>query len=181
MSAGHDSQMSNQKLVLILCSTVLFGFITGSITYLQLNTGGETPTNKVETVSKETFLITARSYGACERTQSCPQYKIDTDGVYIFTTQTRDGVEKNFEDTLTKKQFEALQDILVATDLNGFTKKLTAQPCPAEAGGLSERYTIHYEGTTFEYDTCVHDIQRAPLFDMLRDYFVVFTTLHSSS
>ncbi len=177
MSGHSHGHGSNTSVYVILVTTFLFGFICGGLIFLYTNTD----TSEVaegEPVSKA-LRVTAQSYGGCESVGGCPSYSIAADGAYTFIARDGAGNVQTFEDELTKKQLDSLRSQAEEVDFDTLTKSTFEGACPAAEGRLSERYTIEYQGVRYEFDTCKQNIVKSPLFNLLRDYFVVFSTLHN--
>lgn len=165
-----------KHIYLILIATFIFGFLSGVILFHYNNTGEEGGGK----LKKETHdvIITARTYGGCERGARCASYRIVGDGAYLFIPQTGGDSSVKYEGTLSEKQQSVLFSVLAETDLGVAQNTSFEGTCPADHDGVAYRYDIVRGDEEYSFDSCVVDMSNAPLFASLRTYFTYFSTTH---
>ena len=162
-----------KHIYLIGIATLLFGFITGVLIYLQSHTGEERENNLRDA---EQFSIVGRMYGGCE-SLGCASYSIDADGSYTYI-QNRAGEEERFEGKLARSNREEIEDALQQTQLRAVEDSVFTGTCPIAFDGPAYRYDLVYGGERYSIDTCRQDTAGEPLFALLEQYFSLFEERH---
>jgi hypothetical protein len=144
--------MTNQDKLSVLI-TFIFGLVVGGYLYL---TGFATTFKLPEAGQEATYaglIITADSYGACERENACLSYQILEDGSYRAVFDTT-GVKLVVEDSVTRLLKRDLIAALVEAELKIQTKEKTTPGCHYGADSTNYRFNITLNGRDYLLDTC---------------------------
>lgn len=174
--SGHGHAPSTKSLYLIFGATLIFGFVTGVIVFLQNNLGKEGGGSLDTDTGGLTIL--ANMYGGCSRGNGCTSYRITNDGAFEYLVHNGDAGEVRYGDTFSDKQFEALTTSISKTDFNAVKQTKFTGTCPSTYDGVAYRYSIQYEGVPYTFDSCSEKLDGA-LFLMLQNYFDVFASMYA--
>ena len=168
-----------KHLYLIFIATFVFGFIAGVILFLYNNTGQEVDTSHDGT-NVEAFTIHAYMYGGCMRGGGCASYQISNDGSYTYIVRTQVSGERKFNGVLSKnKQIDLLEKVST-TEFDVVTNSQYTETCPVTFDGVAYKYDILYKGERYEFDSCIEDVEEEVLFDLLQEYFYIFSAQHNN-
>lgn len=176
MSGHGPSGPSTKSLYLIFIATFVFGMVSGVIIFLQSNTGDAGNVGSVS--NTDTMTIAVYAYGGCAR-GGCASYQITSDGAYTYLVRDPAGGEKRITDTLSQKQFTALEVQLADVDLPTIQASEFNGTCPITFDGIAYRYDITYQGVQYSLDSCVHDVEGNAFFDTLTNYFEIFALVQN--
>lgn len=165
-------------MYLLILLTFITGFVGGAVLYLETRSTAEpNKTIIAEPDFKIGFEIIGYRYGGCERL-GCPSYRIADDGSYTYLTQTREGEDMRYEDTISEKRVGELALAVYAIDFDEIYDHGYTGTCPADYDGIAYRYEIERDGERFSIDSCREDIRTEALFMILADYFEIFSVTH---
>lgn len=165
-----------KHLYLIILSTLVMGFFTGVYVYFLTRTQVEEP---IDQPTRDGFIIVADVYGGCELLGTCPSYRIDEDGDYMYVVRERGSEDLRFEDSLSEQRRDELEALLRSTDFESIEDSEFQGTCPVAFDGPAYVYTIEYEGEDHDIDTCIEDVGGVELFETLADQFEIFRLTHA--
>jgi hypothetical protein len=167
-----------KPFVFILASSLAVGIVAGVYVFFVTRTAEETvPQNLRERTGG--FEIVADAYGGCQII-GCPSYRLLSDGSYVYVLDERDGVGERYEGNLSSEEIRALRTAMSTTDFEALKQRMFEGTCPAFIDGVSHRFTIRFEEETFEFDSCVEDIEKTSLFETLISTYSVFRSGETS-
>ena len=91
-----------------------------------------------------------------------------------------DGVAQKFEDTVSKKRIDELENMLKAREIERVEESDFTGTCPITYDGLAYRFEIRLDGSQYRIDTCSQDISSSELFTKLVENFQIFELTHNA-
>lgn len=153
------SLMDRQQL-LMMVGTFLIGCFIGLYTFLV----GYAPTAErmsqaVESIGTS-LVITGEAYGGCDRTNSCPKFRIADDGSYRYFYVTNRADEPVLrEGVLPLGIQQSLRQAVIIERLEAQSQAIEPAFCESYVDGIDVRYFVAFDNTTYILDSCGTAVQ----------------------
>lgn len=136
--------------------TFLVGFFLGGFWYI---TGGAATTSSVKEVpvleKLSEFEVVSEVYGGCQKTNSCPTFRVTNDGSYrYFRTPTAGAEQVLRQGVIPIRLLQQLKSSLTDNALKTQSKKTEPAFCNSFADGIDVRYEITLDGNVYKIDSC---------------------------
>jgi hypothetical protein len=141
--------MEREDLISILLTFVM-GMVAGGYLYLTQVASLDRMLAMPDLATSESFVVVGESYGSCGR--DCPQFRVAPDASYRYFYTNASGERALLEDTLPNSLMRPLRGNITARELK--QQSADSSVCTATDDGISIRYRITLDGTTYELDSC---------------------------
>jgi hypothetical protein len=165
-----------RHLFFILTLTLVTGMATGIFGFF-VTRDTSSLVKEVAEQPQDGFEILATVYGGCSRI-GCTSLRIFDSGDYMYLMPQSDRTYERYEETLTRRQQEDLEDVVRSTDFEYLSTTVFQGTCPVTYDGIAYRYDIRYEDNQYSFDSCVHGLTDEPLFLELIKYLAIMETTY---
>ncbi len=155
------------------------GFLGGMYLYFLTRSPSDAPSAS-SAVSKKGYEIIATTYGGCERV-GCRSLRILDDGSYTYLVPGNDTEYSRYDDTLSDVQIVELTDLVEETPFEAIEVSKFQGTCPVTYDGVAYRFEVTFEGKIYDFDSCVNNLEKIPLFDEFVRYFEIMNATYVSS
>ena len=98
----------------------------------------------------------------------------------MYIMRNNGGGDERVEDALSDTQRKTLKLAITQTNFAQVLDSGFTDMCPITYDGVAYQYDIEYEGLRYEFDSCINDLEKEKLFEVLMGYFEIFQITHGT-
>ncbi len=145
------------RIYFILGSTFIMGVFTGVFLYVTVFAPEYSNDISKEAISLTSTSIEGSVYGGCQRSGSCPSFKLYNNGSYQFVSRSDAEVEKG---SIPYELRDTLLEWFSTSTLATESKPVTNEFCDSFVDGQDATYRVTFKGESYVLDTCTSAFAR---------------------